>query len=62
MIIDVGDWSKSLAIFATGESGQPGSKFRENMYPQWVQGVYDPLLYTKEQIEANKDATLTLTP
>ena len=24
MIIDVGDWTKSLAIFATGESGQPG--------------------------------------
>jgi penicillin amidase len=62
MIIDVGDWTKSLAIFATGESGQPGSKFWENMYAPWVQGSYNPLLYTKEQIDANKDSQLTLTP
>jgi penicillin amidase len=62
MIIDVGDWTKSLAVFATGESGQPGSKYWGNMYSQWLQGAYNPLVYTKEQIDANKDAVLTLTP
>lgn len=62
MVIDLADWTKAIAIFATGESGQPGSKFRENMYPLWVNGTYNQLLYTKEQVDANKDSVLTLTP
>jgi penicillin G amidase len=62
MIIDVGDWTKSVAVFATGESGQPGSKYWGNLYPQWVAGQYNPLLYTQDQINTNKDAVLTLTP
>ncbi|MEO8285649.1 MAG: penicillin acylase family protein [Chloroflexota bacterium] len=62
MILDTSDWANSLGIFGTGESGQPGSKFRENMYQPWVQGIYNPMLYTKQQIDGNKDSVLTLTP
>jgi penicillin amidase len=62
MIIDLADWTKSRAIFATGASGQPGSKYWGNLYPQWVAGEYNPLLYTQDQVNANKDAVLTLTP
>jgi len=62
MVIDLGDWTKSEAIFATGASGQPGSKYWGNLYPLWVAGDYNPLLYTQDQIDANKDAVLTLTP
>ena len=62
MLLDVGDWSRSKAIFATGESGQPGSPFRDNMYPLWVRGEYLPMFYTAEQIEAATKGVLTLTP
>jgi penicillin amidase len=62
MILDSADWSRSVGVFATGESGQPGSKFRENMYPLWAAGDYLPMLYTSEQIGANKEGVLTLSP
>lgn len=62
MIIDVGDWTKSQAILATGESGQPFSKHWGDMYSQWQQGQFNPMLYTAQQIDANKEAVLTFTP
>lgn len=62
MILDLSDWTKSEAIFATGESGQPGSKYRDNMYLPWLNYQYFPLLWTKEQIAANSAGVLTLAP
>ncbi len=62
MIIDLNDWSKSEAIFGTGELGQPGSKFWGNMYPLWLDYQYLPMYYDKAQIDANKEGVLTLTP
>ena len=62
MLLDAGDWSRSRAIFATGESGQPGSPFRDNMYPLWVRGEYLPMLYMQDEIEAAAKGVLTLTP
>jgi penicillin G amidase len=62
MIIDVGDWNKSLAIFATGESGQPYSKHWGDMFAAWDNGEFNPLLYDPKQIEAAKEGVLTLTP
>lgn len=62
MIIDAGDWSKSLGILAGGESGQPFSKHFSDMLTPWQNYQYNPILYTQQQIEANKESVLTLTP
>ncbi len=61
-ILDLSDWTKSEAIFATGESGQPGSKYRDNMYLPWLNYQYFPLRWTKEQIAVDPAGVLTLTP
>ncbi len=62
MIIDVGDWSKSLGIYAGGQSGQPYSKHWGDMFSNWQQGAFDPMFYSKTDIEANKEGVLTLNP
>jgi penicillin amidase len=62
MIIDVGDWSRSLAIYGTGQSGQPYSRHWGDMLSVWQKGGYNPMLYTPEQIAANEQGTLTLVP
>jgi penicillin amidase len=62
MIVDVGDWTKSLAIFATGESGQPYNKHWGDIYQAWVNGDFNPLLYDPGQIQAAREGVLTLTP
>ncbi|HEY0071560.1 MAG TPA: penicillin acylase family protein, partial [Chloroflexia bacterium] len=62
MIVDLSNWSNSLAVFATGQSGQPGSKHFSDMMPLWIRGEYNPLLYSQEEINAQKEGVLTLQP
>jgi len=62
LIMDTSDWSKSEAIYATGQSGQPYSKHWGDMLPLWQKGEYNPLLYTKQDIDAKTEGVLTLTP
>jgi penicillin amidase len=62
MIVDVGDWNNSKAIFATGQSGQPFARHWGDMYPQWRAFQYNPLLYDPEIIRQQGDVTLTLQP
>lgn len=62
MIVDLSNWSNSLAVFGTGQSGQPGSKHFSNMYPLWLRGEYNPLLYAQSDIDARMEGVLTLQP
>lgn len=62
MIIDVSNWSNSVAVFATGQSGQPGSNHFSDMLPLWIRGDYNPLLYAQSDIDARKEGVLTLQP
>jgi penicillin amidase len=62
MIIDIGDWAKSLAIYAGGQSGQPYAQHWGDQYAQWQKGEYNPLVYTQQDVEANKEGVLTLNP
>ncbi|HUP28061.1 MAG TPA: penicillin acylase family protein [Chloroflexia bacterium] len=62
MIIDLSDWSKSQSIYATGQSGQPFSNHWGDMLGNWQRGEYNPMLYTRQDIDASKEGVLTLTP
>lgn len=62
MIMDLSDWSRSLGIIGTGQSGQPYSRHWGDMLSKWQNGEYNPMLYAPDQIEANREGTLTLTP
>ncbi|HVF98313.1 MAG TPA: penicillin acylase family protein [Chloroflexia bacterium] len=62
MIVDLSNWSNSLAVFSTGESGQPGSKHFGDMLPLWIRGDYNPLLYNQGDIDTQKEGVLTLQP
>jgi len=61
-IIDVGDWDASRAMHTTGQSGQPASKHYDDMIPLWLNGEYHPMLWARENVLANAEATLRLEP
>jgi penicillin amidase len=61
-ILDVGDWDRSVAINAPGQSGQPGSPRYDDLIPLWATGSYHPLLYTHEAIEAETVHRMTFEP
>jgi penicillin G amidase len=61
-IIDVGDWDASRVVHTTGQSGQPASKHYDDMIPLWLNGEYHPMLWAREKVLANAEATLRLVP
>ncbi|MFQ5875985.1 MAG: penicillin acylase family protein, partial [Dehalococcoidia bacterium] len=61
-IIDLGDFSRSVAVTPPGQSGQPGSKHYGDTIDDWLNGRYHPLLWERTDIEQQGEAILTLVP
>jgi penicillin amidase len=54
MIVDFGDM-KAYCLFPGGESGNPGSKFYDDMIDKWAKGEYYVAKFEpKEQLEKEK--------
>jgi len=62
MIVDLGDFSNSVAIHTTGQSGHPYSKHYDDMIELWRNIKYHPMLWTWEQVEAAAVDKLILEP
>jgi penicillin amidase len=59
-VIDLEDPSRSRSLNAPGQSGQPGSPHYADRIQAWFQGDYHPMLYRREEIIAQAEATLHL--
>ncbi len=53
IILDVGDWDKTLMTTTPGQSGNPDSRFYSNLFEGWAQDSYFPAYFSKEKIKAN---------
>lgn len=58
MIVDIGDWDRSIGTNAPGQSGNPQSPFYKNLYKPWAENTYFPLYFSKEKIS---EATYKIT-
>jgi penicillin amidase len=61
-IIDLGDWDKSVAVNAPGQSGQPTSRHYDDLAPLWDTGRYFPLSYSAHAVESVQADELILSP
>jgi penicillin amidase len=59
-IFDLGDLSRSLAIYPPGQSGQLGSPHYDDLIDPWLKGEYHPMLWTREQVEEEAKHRLLL--
>ena len=62
IVMDVGDWDKSLAINGAGQSGDWTSPHYRDLFPLWVADKYFPLLYTRAAIEQATERRILLVP
>ncbi len=53
MIIELGPQVKAWGIYPGGQSGNPGSKFYDNMVDDWVDGRMSELLFLQSSGETN---------
>ncbi len=61
-IVDVGDWSRSLSIHTTGQSGHPFHRHYDDMIDAWRNIRYHPMLWSRTEIEAQAEGILRLEP
>jgi penicillin amidase len=61
-IIDWGDPDKSLAMHSAGQSGLVFSPHYNDMIPRWLNVEYHTMLFNRADVEAQKQALLTLKP
>jgi penicillin amidase len=59
-IMDLGDWDRSVAVVAPGESGLPFAPHREDQALLWKDVRYHPMLFSRKAVEQNAEDTLTL--
>jgi len=59
-IVDLGNWDNSVAIHPPGQSGQLASPHYDDALHPWLDGEYHPMLWSRERVEAEAVARLTL--
>ena len=62
LIVDLSDFSQSLSIHTTGQSGLPFHKHYGDMIRSWQEVKYHPLLWERGEIEKEKEGLLVLEP
>ena len=62
MLIDLGDFDRSLAIHTTGQSGHVNHDHYDDMIPMWVAGRYAPMPWTREHVDQLGETVQVLTP
>ena len=62
MILDVGDWDKSLIDLAPGQSGHPAHKNYSDQIEQWIAVEHRNMAWTRPAVEADTVKRLTLEP
>jgi penicillin amidase len=53
MIVELGEQVRALGVFPGGQSGNPGSKYYDNMVDTWAGGNYYELLFLKSPNDSN---------
>lgn len=61
-IADLNDWDEALMINSPGQSGDPESKYYNNLFELWAKNNYFPAYYSRTKIEEVTDETTILTP
>jgi len=62
IIVDTGDWDRSVGMNTPGQSGDVRSPFYRNLFEMWANDQFHPVFYSRERIEAATALTIDLTP
>lgn len=54
MIVDLGDSLNAYVVYPGGQSGNPGSKYYDNMIDDWTKGNYYRALFSPAAYNAAK--------
>lgn len=61
-VIDLGDFTRSVSMHTTGQSGHPFQRHYADMIDHWRNIEYAPMLWSRSDVERAAEAHLTLVP
>lgn len=62
MVVDVGDWDRSVVVNSPGQSGDPKSPHHHDLFKVWAEEKAVPMVYTRKAVEAAAGFRITLKP
>ena len=62
IVVDTKDWDKSMFTNTPGQSGNPESKFYNNLFPFWANDKHFPVFFSKPLIEKAAHEKFILKP
>jgi penicillin amidase len=62
LVMDVGDWDRSVCINAPGQSGDPRSQHYRDLTGRWAAGDYVPMLYSKSAVDRAAERVIGVVP
>ena len=61
-IVDLGDFTRSVSMHTTGQSGHPYHSHYDDMIDPWRNIEYHPMLWERTDVEADAEGVLVLKP
>lgn len=62
IIVDLGDFDRSLAILPPGQAGNPASPHHHDQAAMWLRGEYRPMLWSRGAVQKESEGRLVLAP
>ncbi len=62
IIVDTGDWDRTLGINTPGQSGDPQNPHYKDLFEIWANDQYFPVFYSRRKIESVREGTFMLNP
>lgn len=62
IIVDTGDFDRTIASNAPGQAGDPDSAYYSHLFDDWVGDRYFPLFYSREKVESVTREVIRLSP
>jgi penicillin amidase len=62
IIVDTGDWDRSVGLNTPGQSGNPDDPHYRDLFESWANDRFFPVVYTRERVEAATDHVYRLAP
>ena len=62
MVVDVGNWDAARMTNAPGQSGDPRSKFYDNLLENWANDEDLPMLFSRDAVESKRAFRIRLAP
>ncbi len=62
IIVDTGDWDRTVGSNTPGQSGDPASPFYDNLFELWANDRFFPVFYSRDRVESVAAERWMLTP